>query len=254
MRHRRGLQRRVLEPLRPRAEARRRRLRGERPAAALLPLQRLRPAAAVRVEQAPGRQDARSSSRTTSTVAFLCNRYAAQLLAAGHLETVGAHVPVQLHRARRADRPSRPPCLRATRSSANEERGVDRRASRSVRSRRGRRVRHLARTRPTATARAGRSRATCSGVYDERPDVAEPLPAISTSTAGTSSSSGSAATAASIAGVPPEFVPPPVVRARAAPRDLPDGRERRRLPARRRRPRQRSRARCSTCCDSPELP
>ena len=44
---RRGLQRRVLEPLRPRGEDRRRRLRGERPAAALLPLQRFRSAAAA---------------------------------------------------------------------------------------------------------------------------------------------------------------------------------------------------------------
>ena len=51
----RGLQRRVLEPSRPRGEARLGRLRGQRPPAAVHALQRIRPAPSAHLEQVPDR-------------------------------------------------------------------------------------------------------------------------------------------------------------------------------------------------------
>ena len=93
-----GLQRRVLEPLRTRGEAGRRRLRGQRPAAALLPLQRLRPAASVRAEQASRPATLRIRLEDQFEVALLCDRYAVATPRRPGTWKARDRVPVRIHR------------------------------------------------------------------------------------------------------------------------------------------------------------
>ena len=197
----------------------RRRLRGQRPPAALLPLQRVRSAQAVRTEQASGRQDAHPARRQLRSRVSLrpLRRPARRRRARGS----GWHgVPVQLHRTVSLSTTGRAACT-SMRSTADEARDVKSRLPDPFDPDEADAfITWLNVPDPLEPQR--RLSRYLRGVYDDRPDIAAHFPELS--------EQGEieflewiGRHGRGIAGVPPDFMPPPTRLPRADPGECPEG-------------------------------